>query len=146
MGEPRTVAGQSTAEAPKLGHAWLCYGCAAKIGLRSTFMMISSARPCEGCGDVIGYEGVREPREVIDGASGELKTVNMWRPTNLVAPYMEMWRNKMWPVAFGIAVQDFGGAHVHEWETSMWAREMPDGRKDYRREHCRCGEKKERWT
>lgn len=127
---------------PKLGHAWLCRDCADNIGLHSTFLMISSARPCEGCGTVIGYEGVVEPKEVM---GEEKRTINVWRPTRLVAPYMEMWRNQMWPVAFGIALQDFGRAHVHEWRMGMWSAEMPDGRRNYRQQACRCGEKLETW-
>lgn len=113
----------------KLGHVLICYSCADRVGLRESFLMINSAQPCEGCGTTIGYEYTPVPVETADGG-----IMNYPRWGRLVAPYMEMWRNKVWPVAVGIALQDFAGAHVHEW--SAHYQNLQTGE---RHENCRCG-------
>lgn len=91
-------------------------------------MMLNSARPCEGCGTIVGYEYTR-------GEPGQMGT---WG--RQIAPYMEMWRNRMWPVALGLALQDFAGAHVHDWRSTYHNFQTGESR-----EQCRCGEKRTRW-
>ncbi len=100
----------------KPGHVYLCHPCARMVGLQETFLLLLYNHACEGCGSPIGHD----------------------RATGLqIAPCMQMWRNKMWPVAFGIAIQDFAGAHVHDWSTTYW-----NGSTGERRENCRCGERR----
>ena len=116
----------------KLGHVYICDACATLVGLRETFLMIVGARPCEGCGTTIGYEFTRESVPTVDGG-----TFDVPRWGRLVANCMQMWRTKMWPVALGIAIQDFAGAHVHDWSVTYW-----NGMTGEQREMCRCREQR----
>ncbi len=124
----------------QIGHVYLCEACAEKVGLRETFMMIVGKRPCEGCGTPIGWNWTLEPAQDVDGRACKVPCIG-----NKVAECMQMWRNKMWPVAFGIGLQDFAGAHVHEWERHGWSAELPDGRKNFTKVSCRCGASDEHW-
>lgn len=116
-------------------HVHLCEACAAKVGLHETFLMIVSARPCEGCGATIGYECSTEWVPCDGGGA-----VSLPRLGRLIARCMQMWRNEMWPVAFGISLQDFAGVHRHEWRWTYCNNQTGEVR-----EQCRCGGKRTRF-
>lgn len=114
------------------GHVYICTACADRVGLRESFLMLIGARPCEGCGTTIGYEVMHCELPAVGGG-----TVNVPQWGRQIARCMQMWRTKMWPVAVGIAVQDFAGAHVHDWQVNSW-----NGETGEQRESCRCREQR----
>lgn len=91
----------------------LCRSCAAKLHIFETLLPSLGARPCVGCGTTVGY----------DRQTGKL-----------VAPYTHIWQWWAWPIAWGIAMQDNYGSHVHEWTTTYW-----NGMTGETRQNCRCG-------
>jgi hypothetical protein len=105
-----------------------CWPCARKLGLDSTLLPALSERPCEGCGTTVGHKFV--PAKLGN------QTV-MW-PGPLVQSYCHFWEWSAWPIAWGIALQDRYGTHVHDWSTHY--ANMVTGE---RRENCRCGERRE---
>lgn len=117
----------------------LCRPCARKLHIYDTLLPALSVRPCVGCGTLVGYEFERVQAKT---ESGEV--VHIPRFTRLVAPYTHIWQSWAWPIAWGIVLQDNFGTHEHEWERAMWAREW-QGKIDYRKERCRCGQSREFW-
>ena len=102
----------------------LCRPCAAKLQIFETLLSVLGERPCAGCGTTVGY--ARAP--MVDGAP--------WLGFGpLVAPYTRFWQWAAWPIAWGLALQDGFGTHVHEWSVNYW-----NGITGEQRESCRCHE------
>lgn len=103
----------------------LCRTCAEKLHIFETLLPALGARPCVGCATTVGYEVLRQK-------PGEIRLPLFGR---LIAPYTHIWQWWAWPIAWGIAMQDTYGTHVHEWSNNY-----ADYRTGARRDSCRCGE------
>lgn len=104
-----------------------CRPCAAKLQINWTLLPALGARPCAGCGTTVGYETTPVK---IDGGY----IPNFGR---LIAPYTHFWQWDAWPIAWGLALQDNYGEHIHEWSHTYANFQTGE-----RREQCRCGEKR----